>query len=195
MRGMGDSKRPLYFVLIACITNVILDLVLVAGLKMGALGAAIATVFSQAVSMITCIVVMIRNDFVFDFKPSSFIIKKEKAIKILKLGTPTAIQNGVTSISFMIITTLVNIIGGVNASAAVGVVAKFNSFAVLPAVAMGLPSQHVCTKYWCRQMGPSSENMQNRYSHRILYQWMHLYCGADIFRALFYAFLMMNRKC
>ena len=50
----GDSKRPLYFVLIACITNVILDLVLVAGLKMGALGAAIATVFSQAVSMITC---------------------------------------------------------------------------------------------------------------------------------------------
>lgn len=48
---MGDSKRPLYFVLIACITNVILDLVLVAGLKMGALGAAIATVFSQAVSM------------------------------------------------------------------------------------------------------------------------------------------------
>lgn len=75
MRGMGDSKRPLYFVLIACITNVILDLVLVAGLKMGALGAAIATVFSQAVSMITCIVVMIRNDFVFDFKPSSFIIK------------------------------------------------------------------------------------------------------------------------
>lgn len=84
---------------------------------------------------------MIRNDFVFDFKPSSFIIKKEKAIKILKLGTPTAIQNGVTSISFMIITTLVNIIGGVNASAAVGVVAKFNSFAVLPAVARGPPSQ------------------------------------------------------
>ena len=146
MRGMGDSKRPLYFVLIACITNVILDLVLVAGLKMGALGAAIATVFSQAVSMITCIVVMIRNDFVFDFKPSSFIIKKEKAIKILKLGTPTAIQNGVTSISFMIITTLVNIIGGVNASAAVGVVAKFNSFAVLPAVAMGASISTMCAQ-------------------------------------------------
>ena len=135
MRGMGDSKRPLYFVLIACITNVILDLVLVAGLKMGALGAAIATVFSQAVSMITCIVVMIRNDFVFDFKPSSFIIKKEKAIKILKLGTPTAIQNGVTSISFMI-----------NASAAVGVVAKFNSFAVLPAVAMGASISTMCAQ-------------------------------------------------
>ena len=146
LRGMGDSKRPLYFVLIACITNVILDLVLVAGLKMGALGAAIATVFSQAVSMITCIIVMIRNDVVFDFKPSSFIIKREKAVKILKLGTPTAIQNGVTSISFMIITTLVNVIGGVNASAAVGVVAKFNSFAVLPAVAMGASISTMCAQ-------------------------------------------------
>ena len=148
MRGMGDSKRPLYFVLIAWkIGSLLLVLlVLVAGLKMGALGAAIATVFSQAVSMITCIVVMIRNDFVFDFKPSSFIIKKEKAIKILKLGTPTAIQNGVTSISFMIITTLVNIIGGVNASAAVGVVAKFNSFAVLPAVAMGASISTMCAQ-------------------------------------------------
>ena len=146
MRGMGDSKRPLYFVLIACITNVVLDLVLVAGLKMGALGAAIATVFSQAVSMITCIVVMIRNDFVFDFKPSSFSIKKEKAVKSWKLGTPTAIQNGITSISFMIITTLVNVIGGVNASAAVGVVAKFNSFAVLPAVAMGASISTMCAQ-------------------------------------------------
>ena len=185
MRGMGDSKRPLYFVLIACITNVILDLVLVAGLKMGALGAAIATVFSQAVSMITCIVVMIRNDFVFDFKPSSFIIKKEKAIKILKLGTPTAIQNGVTSISFMIITTLVNIIGG-SRRWCCGQVQQFCGAAGCGDG--GFHLNDVCTKYWCRQVGPSSENMQNRYSHRILYQWMHLYCGADIFRAYFTPF-------
>ena len=119
---------------------------------MGALGAAIATVFSQAVSMITCIVVMIRNDFVFDFKPSSFIIKKEKAVKILKLGTPTAIQNGITSISFMIITTLVNMIGGVNASAAVGVVAKFSASGCGDG---RFHFNHVCTKYWCRQMGQS----------------------------------------
>lgn len=189
MRGMGDSKRPLYFVLIACITNVILDLVLVAGLKMGALGAAIATVFSQAVSMITCIVVMIRNDFVFDFKPSSFIIKKEKAIKILKLGTPTAIQNGVTSISFMIITTLVNIIGGVNASSRRWCCGQVQQFCGAAGCGDGgLHLNDVCTEYRCRQVGSSSENMQNRYSHRILYQWMHLYCGADIFRAYFTPF-------
>ena len=146
MRGMGDSKRPLYFVLIACVTNVILDLILVGRFDMGALGAAIATVISQAVSMITCIVVMIQSDFVFDFKPSSFRIQKNKAGRIFRLGLPGAIQNGVTSFSFMIITALVNIIGGVSASAAIGVVAKFNGFAILPAIAMGASVSTMCAQ-------------------------------------------------
>lgn len=146
LRGMGDSKRPLYFVTIACVTNIVLDLILVGKFDMGALGAAIATVFSQAVSMITCIVVMIRSDFVFDFKLSSFRIHKDKMEKIFKLGTPSAIQNGVTSFSFLIITVLVNTIGGVNASAAVGVVGKFNGFAIMPAVAMGASVATMCAQ-------------------------------------------------
>ena len=146
MRGMGDSKRPLYFVLIACITNVVLDLLLVGWLDMGALGAAVATVISQGVSMITCIVVLIRSNFVFDFRPSSFKIQKKKAGRIFRLGLPSAIQNGVTSFSFMIITALVNIIGGVSASAAVGVVAKFNGFAILPAIAMGASVSTMCAQ-------------------------------------------------
>lgn len=137
MRGMGDSKRPFYFVLIACITNVVLDLILVAGFHMGAFGAAVATVFSQALSMILCIIYLKKNDFIFDFKPSSFRIHKGILSKIFKLGLPSAVQNGVTSFSFLIITALVNVIGGVNASAAVGVVGKFNGFAIMPAVAMG----------------------------------------------------------
>lgn len=155
MRGMGDSKRPFYFVTIACVTNIILDLILVGKYSMGASGAAIATVFSQAVSMITCIIVMIKNDFVFDFKPSSFRIHKDKMVRIFKLGTPSAIQNGVTSVSFMIITVLVNVIGGVNASAAVGVVGKFNGFAIMPAIAMGasistMSAQNIGANKWDR---------------------------------------------
>ena len=99
MRGMGDSKRPFYFVLIACVTNIFLDLVLVAGLGWGAFGAAVATVFSQALSMILCIIYMVRNGFVFDFRPSSFRIYKHELEMIFKIGTPAAIQNGVTSFS------------------------------------------------------------------------------------------------
>lgn len=146
MRGMGDSKRPFYFVLVACVTNIFLDLLLVAGLRMGALGAAVATVFSQALSMILCICYMVKNDFIFDFKPSSFKFHREKMSLIVKIGLPAAIQNGITSFSFLIITALVNTIGGVNASAAVGVVGKFNGFAIMPAVAMGSSIATMCAQ-------------------------------------------------
>lgn len=146
MRGMGDSKRPFYFVLIACVTNIFLDLLLVAGFRMGAFGAAVATVFSQALSMILCIGYMVRHDFIFDFKPSSFKFHREKMSLIVKIGLPAAIQNGITSFSFLIITALVNTIGGVNASAAVGVVGKFNGFAIMPAVAMGSSVATMCAQ-------------------------------------------------
>lgn len=136
MRGMGDSKRPLYFILIACVTNIVLDLVLVAGFKMGAIGAAIATVFSQALSVILCVVFLKKDGFIFDFKFKSFKFYKGRTKKILKIGLPTAVQNGIVGVSFLFITALVNTIGGVNASAAVGIVGKINSFAILPAVAM-----------------------------------------------------------
>ncbi|MBQ5782046.1 MAG: MATE family efflux transporter, partial [Oscillospiraceae bacterium] len=146
LRGMGDSKRPFYFVLIACIVNIVLDLVLVAGFKMGAFGAAVATVISQAVSVVLCIIYLRSRNFVFDFRPSSFKINKEYLLRILKIGSPAAIQSGVTSISFMFITALVNVTGGVNASAAVGIVGKFNSFAIMPASAMSASVSTMCAQ-------------------------------------------------
>ena len=145
-RGMGDSKRPFYFVLIACVTNIALDFVLVAIFKMGALGAALATVFSQALSVVLCMVTLARDEFVFDFKPSSLKIHPHYIGRIFRLGLPSAVQNGVTSFSFLIITVLTNYIGGVNASAAVGVVSKFNGFAIMPAVALGASISTVCAQ-------------------------------------------------
>jgi Na+-driven multidrug efflux pump len=72
LRGFGDSRRPLIFVSIACAINVVLDLLFVGVYGMEAKGAAIATVISQAISMILCIITLIRSDFIFDFKLSSF---------------------------------------------------------------------------------------------------------------------------
>ncbi len=136
MRGMGDSKNPLIFVTIACVTNIILDLILVAWFKMGAAGAAIATVVSQALSMLLCIVYLKRNNFIFDFKLSSFKEANMKNLRlILKIGIPTSIQNVAVSTSFLFLTALVNSIS-VTASAAVGAVGKLNGFAILPGVAM-----------------------------------------------------------
>lgn len=143
MRGMGDSRRPLYFVGIACGINVFLDLLFVAVFRWGAGGAAVATVISQAVSMILCILYFERNGFVFKFKPASFRIKKERLAMLLKIGGPMSIQNTITSISFLFMTTMVNIIG-VTASAAVGAVGKINMFAILPALAMSSAVSAVC---------------------------------------------------
>lgn len=136
MRGMGDSKNPLIFVGVACVVNIVLDLLFVATFKMGAAGAAWATVISQAISMILCIIYLKRNNFIFDFSLESFKgATKEKLKLILKVGLPTSVQNVATSISFLFLTTLVNSLG-VMASAAVGAVGKLNGFAILPGVAM-----------------------------------------------------------
>jgi putative MATE family efflux protein len=136
LRGMGNSRQPFYFVLASCITNVILDLVFVGAFGWAAFGAALATVISQALSVFLCIGYMVRNDFYFDFKLSSFKIYGDQLRLIFKIGFPTCIQNSVTSFSFMFLTAIINIIGGVSASAAVGAVGKFNSFAFMPAFAL-----------------------------------------------------------
>ncbi|WP_041611027.1 MATE family efflux transporter [Treponema primitia] len=136
LRGMGNSKQPFYFVSIACVTNVVLDLVFVAAFHWDAFGAALATVISQALSMFLCIIYMVRNNFQFDFKLRSFKIYKDQLALIFKIGLPTCLQNAVTSLSFLFLTAIVNIVGGVTASAAVGAVGKFNSFAFMPTMAM-----------------------------------------------------------
>ena len=135
MRGMGDSVRPLVFVSIACFTNILLDLLFVAVFDWKATGAAIATVISQACSMLCCIVYQVKNDFIFDFKLKSFAISRERLKMLLKIGVPTAVQNIITGLSFLFMTTLVNTMGYV-ASAAVGAVGKLNGFAIMPAIAI-----------------------------------------------------------
>ncbi|MDR0909221.1 MAG: MATE family efflux transporter [Spirochaetaceae bacterium] len=132
LRGMGNSKQPFYFVSAACITNIALDMLFVAVFKMGAFGAAIATVISQGMSMFLCIIYLLRNNFQFDFKLKSFKIYGPELKLILKIGFPTCIQNSITSLSFTFIQSVTNIVGGVAGSAAVGAVGKINSFAFMP---------------------------------------------------------------
>lgn len=136
LRGLGDSKRPLYFVAIACIINVFLDLLFVGVFHMAARGAALATVISQAISMIACIIYLKRSNFDFDFKLSSFRFYKERFLMLMRVGIPISIQNVIVNLSFLVLTTIANGMG-VNESAAVGVIGKYNGFAILPAIAVG----------------------------------------------------------
>jgi len=81
---------------------------------------------------------MIKRGFHFDFKPSSFRIYKEQLRLIIKIGLPTAVQNGVVSLSFLFLTAIVNLAGGMSASAAVGAVGRFNGFVFMPVIALSM---------------------------------------------------------
>lgn len=130
LRGLGDAKSPLVFVAIACVINIVVDLVLVGGYHMGAIGAAIATISAQGISLILAILFMMKKGFKFEFKKSDIRINSHKAKNILTLGLPIALQDGLINISFLLITTIINSMGLV-ASASVGVVEKIIIFTML----------------------------------------------------------------
>ncbi|MCL2002429.1 MAG: MATE family efflux transporter [Oscillospiraceae bacterium] len=135
LRGLGDAKRPLIFVAGACILNVILDVILVAGFGMGAAGVAVATIISQAGSVVVSAIYLARGGFLFDFKPGSFVIHRDKLKLILKLGIPASFSQVAVSLSFLLMAALVNGYG-VSAAAAAGLAGRFNGFAIMPAMAV-----------------------------------------------------------
>ena len=136
MKGLGDSKSPLYFVGIATIINIILDVILVGPVGMGTKGAAYATIFSQGISFIISINYMKRKKFIFDFKISSFKVEKDKMKSILNVGLPTAIQMVIVNVSFLIVTGMLNNFG-TSVVAATGIGLKINTLAGMPCWAIG----------------------------------------------------------
>ena len=109
-RGLGDSKSPLLFVLVACIVNVIGDLVLVAGLHMDAAGAAIATVSAQALSVVFAVVLLIKKELPFTITKKDFRLNPQ-CRRFLKIGLPLALQEFLTQISFLALCAFVNRLG------------------------------------------------------------------------------------
>lgn len=128
LRGMGDSKRPFVFIAIAAVTNLVLDLVFVAGLGMSSLGAALATVMGQALSFIISLIYLYhrRVAFGFDFRPASFKIDKTKLVPLVKLGLPMALQHAAISISMLYVNSAINAYG-VAVSAVTGIGTKLRS--------------------------------------------------------------------
>ena len=122
LRGMGDSKRPLLFIGIASVVNLILDIVFTGMLGWGVAGAAWATIIGQAVSFLFSLFFLFKNRvaFGFDFKKESFRINKKYTGMIASLGTPMAIQSGCINLSMLYVNSMVNNVGVV-ASATFGV--------------------------------------------------------------------------
>lgn len=128
-RGLGDSKSPLLFVLVACIFNIVGDLVLVAGFHLDAAGASIATVFAQAVSVVCAIVILLKKDLPFKIQKSDLCLNSQCG-KFLSIGLPLALQEFLTQLSFLALCAFVNRLG-LSASSGYGVACKIVNFAML----------------------------------------------------------------
>jgi len=135
-RGLGNSTLPLIFVAIACVVNIIGDIVLVAVLGMGAAGAAIATVLAQAVSVALSLIIIRRTKLPFRFKASYIRLKGMYIAGIVKLGAPIALQDVLTNLSFLVVNAVINNMGVVT-SAGYGVAQKVTGFILLIPSAFG----------------------------------------------------------
>ncbi|NCB73858.1 MAG: MATE family efflux transporter [Clostridia bacterium] len=129
-RGLGNSKSPLLFITIACSVNILGDLLLCGVFKMDTTGAAIATVFAQAVSVAFSIYKIKRNGLPFKVEKRHLKNTKRAQKSIIKIGTPVAMQDFLTSVSFLIVMAIINKIGLV-ASASVGISERLFIFLAL----------------------------------------------------------------
>lgn len=128
-RGLGDSRSPLLFVAVACVVNIAGDLILVAGLHLDAAGAAMATVFAQAVSVVFALFLLVKRQLPFVITKKDFKINGH-CVRALKIGFPLALQECLTQISFLALCAFVNRLG-LEASSGYGVACKIVNFAML----------------------------------------------------------------
>ena len=123
-RGLGDSKRPMYFIAVACGLNIALDYIFIGACGMGPLGAALGTTLAQTFSVIISFVAIKRMNTGLRLTKNDFVPRRSVLGEIVKIGLPVAVQDGCIQIAFIIIANK----RGVNDAAAVGVVEKIISF-------------------------------------------------------------------
>ena len=129
-RGLGDSRSPMYFIAIACVANIVLDYVFMGVFHIGPAGAALGTIISQTISVITALVAMGKKKIGIrvaggDLKPQGKVMGQ-----LLRVGVPVACQDGLIQVAFIIITIIANR-RGLSYAAAVGIVEKIISFVFL----------------------------------------------------------------
>ena len=135
-RGLGDSATPLVTVAIACAFNIIGDIVLAGVCRLGAVGAAIATVTAQLLSVVISLVIIRRKKLPFTLKAKDIALNRSYAARITRLGFPIALQDFLVGISFLVILAIVNSLG-LLVSAGVGVAEKVCAFIMLLPSAFG----------------------------------------------------------
>jgi len=131
MNAVGDSKRPLYYLIVSSLLNIGLDLLFIGVFRWGVWAAAVATVISQFVSCVLCLCHLMRKGHIYSISIKKLTIHKRAMIMILKYGMPSGIQNSVVGFANVIVQSQINSFG-MMAMAAFGTYAKIEGFAFLP---------------------------------------------------------------
>ncbi len=113
LRAVGDTRRPLYYLTIAGIANVLLNLILVIGFHMSVAGVAIATVTSQVISMVLVLTCLLRSDGAIHLNPKELRIDKKQLVEIFRVGLPAGLQGSLFSISNVLIQSSINSFGSI----------------------------------------------------------------------------------
>ena len=177
-RGLGDSKSPLIFVVIACVVNIIGDLVFVAGLHMDAAGAAIATVLAQAISVVLALVMLKRRELPFCLTGKDFRLNHQ-CRRFLNVGLPLALQECLTQLSFLALCAFVNRLG-LEASSGYGVACKIVNFAMLVPSAL----MQSMASFVSQNVGAGKEDR----AKKVLFTGMSvgIFVGAFVFVGVFF---------
>lgn len=133
MRGLGDSRTPVYFLVVSTIMNIGLDLFFVLVLDWGIKGVAAATVIAQAGAFFSIVIYLNRYHTFLDFSPLKMKFDREMFRKSLKIGLPSGIQQTFVAVGFLALYRIVNMFG-TPTIAAYSIAMRIDSFAVLPAM-------------------------------------------------------------
>ncbi|WP_291651713.1 MATE family efflux transporter [Clostridium sp.] len=143
LRALGDSKTPLYFLIVASILNIVLDIVFIVNFSMGVAGAAWATIISQGVSGLLCIVYTYKKYKILRLKKDDFKVKSRVYKKHLKIGIPMALQFSITAAGIMTVQGALNVFGS-SAIAAYTAASKVLQIVMQPAITFGVTMATYC---------------------------------------------------
>jgi putative MATE family efflux protein len=139
MNALGDSKRPLYYLIFSSLLNIGLDLLFIAGFHWGVWAVAVATVISQAASVVLCMIHLLKKGNIFTVEIRKIRFHKDMLIEIIRYGLPSGIQNSVIAFANVIVQSQINSFGKL-AMAAYGTHAKIEGFAFLPITSFTMAS-------------------------------------------------------
>ena len=157
MNALGDSRRPLYYLIVSSLTNIALDLLFVGVFRWGVWSAAIATIISQAVSVVLCLLHLTKKGTIFQLRWSALRIDGALLREILRYGLPAGVQNSVIALANVVVQTNINSFGK-DAMAAYGAYSKIEGFAFLPVTSFSM----AITTYVSQNLGAGQKERARR---------------------------------